>query len=474
MESAASEGRRARMRRLRIRTAAGYALVLAALVLPSALALGNAFRGAMRREHVAASYTLAAARAERLRTLGLAVGLDVRALIIRDEPARLSRLQEIKADFERAIVDLRAQAGPDGASLLARIDEAARRYEQTAIRVLALPPSERDDAFEAELIPRMQDLHDGLDAYVHFKHDLIAPAAASADARVKRGLEISIAAFVLALALSLMLAVLAARRLEDDYRREQSLAETAERALAVRDEVLAVVAHDLRSPLSAIALKAGTLRRNPQTANALKQATAIESIAMRMEQLVRMLLDAAKMEAGRLQIEPTDFQAMPAVRETLDQFTAQAEAKGIQLQVEAGPAESDATLRADRDRLVEALSNLVDNAIRFTPPAGRISVELRSEGEVLLFAVTDDGPGIASQHLPHVFERFWKAESRGKRGSGLGLYIAKAIVEAHGGRIWADNARGRGACFSFTLPLAPAVGGPMRPAALAQESHATT
>lgn len=474
MESAASEGRRARIRRLRVRTAAGYMLVVAALVIPSGLVVVSAFRAALRRDHVAASYTLAAARAERLRTLGLEVGLDARALIIRDEPARLSRFHEIKARFDRALIDLRTQAGPEGTALLTRIEEAAQRYEQTAIHVLALPVAERDDAFEAELIPRMQDLHGGLDAYVRFKHDLIAPAAASADARFKRALEISTAAFVLAVALSLTLAVLVARRLEDDYRREQVLADTAERALAARDEVLAVVAHDLRSPLSAIVLKAGAVRRDPQTANALKQAAAIESVAVRMEQLVRMLLDAAKMEAGRFQIERTDFQAMPVVRETLDQFAAAAAAKEIELQVEAGPTENDVVLRADRDRVVETLSNLVENAIRFTPRGGRITVELRTESDRLTLAVTDDGRGIAPEHLPHVFERFWKAEAHGKRGSGLGLYIAKGIVDAHGGRIWVDNARGRGARFSFTLPLAPVAGASLHPNSGAQQSRATT
>ncbi|HVV17246.1 MAG TPA: HAMP domain-containing sensor histidine kinase [Polyangia bacterium] len=473
MELGGADGRRERMRRRRARAGAGYALVLATLVIPSGLAVGNAFRAAKERDHVAASFTLAAARAERLRTLGLEVGLDVRALIIRDEPARRTRFGETKDDFDRAVSDLRAQARPEGESLLMRIDQAALRYEDAVVGVLALPAPERDDAFEAKIIPRMNELRARLDAFVRFAHGLIAPAAATADARFRRALEVSLSAFVLAIAISLGLAVRAARRLERDYRREQSFAETAERALAGRDEVLAVVAHDLRSPVSAIALKAGALRRNPLTANVVKQATAIEAIAMRMEQLVRMLLDAAKMEVGQFQIAPTDFQAMPAVREALDQFTPHAEAKAIQLEVDAEPRGRDLIVRADRDRVIEVLSNLIDNAIRFTRRTGRISVELRKEGEVLVVAVSDDGPGIAPEHLPHLFERFWKAESDGKRGAGLGLYIAKEIVEAHGGRIWAENLPGRGGRISFCLPLASGGEDPGRSPAAAQAAPAT-
>jgi signal transduction histidine kinase len=453
--------------------AGGYALVLATLIIPTALAVANAVRAAEQRDHVVAEYTLAEARAERLRTLGLELGLDVRALVIREDPAALARFQTLKGEFDQAIVNLRPHARPQGLSQLAQIARLSERYETAALRVLALPRERREEAFENELVPHMQDLKEELDVYVQYKRDLIAPAGANADAHFRRAVQISAAALVAAVAISIILAFLTARRLDRDYRREQATADRAERALGERDEILAIVAHDLRSPLSAIALKAGSLRRNPRADNILKQGEAIEAVALRMEQLVRMLLDAASMEAGRFKVEPLDFAVAPVVRETLDQFGAQADAKGVHLELASNPDEAELAVRADRDRVVQVLSNLVDNAIRFTRPGGRISVALEARGDVLLVAVADDGPGIAPENLSRVFERFWKAEPGGKRGAGLGLYIAKAIVEAHGGRIWADNAPGRGGRFSFTLPRAPVGARPTPPSPPAAHAHAT-
>ena len=318
----------------------------------------------------------------------------------------------------------------------------------------------------------MNQLRDRLDAYVQYRGGLIEPARRRADAQFRRALRISSAAFLLAIGLSALLATLTARALERDYRREQETAARAERALATRDEVLAVVAHDLRSPLSAIAMKAGILRRKPQGDKAVTQAESIERIAMRMEYLVRMLLDVASMDAGRFRIEPADVDGAPLVRETLDQFAAQAESKSIRLQSQPTPIEADLKVRADRDRIVEVLSNLIDNAIKFAPRAGRVTVTLRSDDDAVFFAVNDDGPGIAPENLPHVFDRFWKAEAGGKRGTGLGLFIAKGIVEAHGGRIWADSSPGHGGTFSFTLPRAPVTDQRMTQSASPEGPHA--
>ena len=122
------------------------------------------------------------------------------------------------------------------------------------------------------------------------------------------------------------------------------------------------------------------------------------------------------------------------LRETLDLFASQADSKAIRLEAVVDGGTSDLTVHADRDRVIQALSNLIDNAIKFSSPDGHVTVSLHAEEGEVVFSVKDDGPGIAAGHLPHIFDRFWKAEQGGKRGTGLGLYIVKGIVEAHGGR----------------------------------------
>ena len=127
-----------------------------------------------------------------------------------------------------------------------------------------------------------------------------------------------------------------------------------------------------------------------------------------------------------------------------------AEAKGVVLREEAEPGVS---VLVDRERIFQVLSNLVGNAIKFTPGGGRIALRASSEQGHALFAVTDTGPGLAPEQMSEVFNRYWQASKTGREGTGLGLYIAKGIVEAHGGRIWAERSEEGGAALKFTLPL---------------------
>jgi signal transduction histidine kinase len=140
------------------------------------------------------------------------------------------------------------------------------------------------------------------------------------------------------------------------------------------------------------------------------------------------------------------------IAETIDTFNPAASERNIRLEQDVAPRDLEA--RADRERLVQVLSNLVGNALKFTPDGGAIRVSARKEGRRVRFEVRDTGPGIAPDHLPHLFDRYWKADVRGARGAGLGLYIAKGIVEAHGGRIWVESQPGKGSSFQFEL-LAP-------------------
>jgi PAS domain S-box-containing protein len=228
------------------------------------------------------------------------------------------------------------------------------------------------------------------------------------------------------------------------------LYEAAQRATQARDEVLGVVAHDLRNPLGTILLQAGLLRRGEADPERRKPAEAIERATVRMNRLIQDLLDVARTEAGKLAIECNRIPVAQVVLDSIETQMAFAAAASLELEVDLGPDLPD--VWADRDRVLQVFENLVGNAIKFTGPGGRIGVgAVPRDGEVL-FWVSDTGPGIAPDDVPRVFDRFWQARKAERRGAGLGLPIVKGIVGAHGGRVWLESTPGRGSTFFFTIP----------------------
>lgn len=223
----------------------------------------------------------------------------------------------------------------------------------------------------------------------------------------------------------------------------------AQDAVRHRDELLAVVSHDLRNPLSTIvargeAMLAGTrMPGNPE---------AIVRAARRMQRLTDDLVDAAAIDVGRLSIERRRCSPVGLVGEVIDMLRPLAEKKRIGLEVVPPPG--DLFVLGDQGRIIQVLENLVGNAIKFTPNGGSVTVRSESDGAHLRVAVRDTGPGIAPEHIAHLFERFWRVKTRWD-GVGLGLYIAKGIVEAHGGDIGVTSTIGGGSTFFFTLPIAP-------------------
>ncbi|HWO17492.1 MAG TPA: PAS domain S-box protein [Kofleriaceae bacterium] len=232
------------------------------------------------------------------------------------------------------------------------------------------------------------------------------------------------------------------------------LYDTAQRAIRTRDEVLGIVAHDLRGPLGTIQLYAESLRELPaEPAHHRRPAEVIERCAKRMNRLIQDLLDVTQMEAGRLSVEHARVAAGELVDDIVEAHRPLAAAASLELHIDAARDLPD--VWADRDRLQQVFENLIGNAIKFSGPGHAIRVGAAPrEGEVL-FWVADSGGGIASEDLPRVFDRFWQARRAGRHGAGLGLPIVKGIVEAHGGRIWVESAPGLGSTFFFAIPAAP-------------------
>jgi PAS domain S-box-containing protein len=233
----------------------------------------------------------------------------------------------------------------------------------------------------------------------------------------------------------------------------------AQQASRARHDLLHVVSHDLRNSLNALLLNLDVLlAETPEHERRTRSRPQLESIqrsAHQMERLVRDLLDVENLETGHFAVHPGVVDAAELVGETIELLQPVAAEKDLTLESDAA---SDLPLmRADPTRLQQVLVNLVSNAIKFTPPGGRVVVSVRldpaEEGMVRL-AVTDTGIGIREEDIPHVFDRYWQGDhSRASgRGAGLGLAIARGIVEAHGGRIWIRSGESRGSTFLFTLP----------------------
>jgi signal transduction histidine kinase len=225
-------------------------------------------------------------------------------------------------------------------------------------------------------------------------------------------------------------------------------------ALANRDNFLGLVSHDLRNLLGGIVMSAELLSarapKNEDGAQTLMTTSRIQRYAARMNRLIGDLIDVASIDAGKLSVTSVPGDAATLIAEAVDTFQASASAKGLSLQTEI--VEGPLLAEFDHDRMLQVLANTIANAIKFTSGGGSIRVRGECAGDELRFSISDTGSGIPGNMLEAIFERFWQGGKDDRRGVGLGLYISRYIVEAHGGKIWAESTLGEGSRLCFTLP----------------------
>jgi two-component system phosphate regulon sensor histidine kinase PhoR len=222
----------------------------------------------------------------------------------------------------------------------------------------------------------------------------------------------------------------------------------------MRRELIGNISHELRTPLAGIkamleTLKEGAIEDKQAAADFLSR---IEGEADRMTQMVSEITELSRIETGRAELRMTPLNLKLLVEEVAAQLNPLAQRHQVTITTDL--ATDLPAGRGDKDRIRQALVNLVHNAIKFNHPGGSVTMSTNASGEFVIVSVSDTGVGIPEEELPHVFERFYKADrARTRGGSGLGLAIAKHIVQAHGGSIWAQSEEGQGSTFSFSLPI---------------------
>jgi signal transduction histidine kinase len=226
----------------------------------------------------------------------------------------------------------------------------------------------------------------------------------------------------------------------------------AMRALQARDRILGIVAHDLRNPLNTIIMSAGLMKDVHLSKEQQRhQIEVILSSGSRMNRLIQDLLDVARVEGEQLKLRPELQAPSELVREAVELNVARAATRSIDLRI--GPCDRHVQISADRDRLLQVLSNLIDNAVKFSPEGCTVEVRAETMEPAMRFSVIDTGAGIPADDIAHLFESFWQGTRKSIEGAGLGLAISRGIVEAHGGEIGVDSTPGSGSTFFFTIPL---------------------
>lgn len=226
----------------------------------------------------------------------------------------------------------------------------------------------------------------------------------------------------------------------------------AQEATRERERVLTVVAHDLRTPLNLIKMSAQLIAEEPEAPENQQLLERMQGAVESMNLLIGGLLEISKIESGRMKLNPVELSGQTLLEDAVAMLAPLARRHSSQLVLRKVP--EPLFVRADYERVLRVFSNLIVNAIKFSPDGGEVAVASEPHDEMMRFSVTDVGLGISVSDQERLFEQFWQADEADRRGAGLGLAIARAIVQAYGGSIGVESEPGKGSTFYFDLPLA--------------------
>ncbi|MEW6056254.1 MAG: ATP-binding protein [Bdellovibrionota bacterium] len=377
----------------------------------------------------------------------------IRGYLITRDGTYLADLKVAKDQAQATLENLiKRERDPKSVSLLSQIFEKRKAHEHL-FQDLVKSRSTKNQAslrkvYEEKLMPEFDDLDQALSRFTDGKEILLAQnlqlSIESADSAIRMIIFIASAALILAIAIAFLLT----RTLNRMHR-------NLEKAVVARDDLLAMVSHDLKNPLSAIMMSVSFIQKHlPDTERSKLIKSSVETIGRaseRMHRLISDLLDLARIEANAIPLELKPQDPRTLVGEALDLLKNHAMQKLVRIKLDYD--NDSAPLICDRERVLQVLSNLIGNAIKFSPEGQFITIRIQSNPREVIFSIADQGPGISGGQASQVFKRYWQSKSTtAHQGHGLGLFIANAMVVAHGGRIWFESGPGRGSTFSFTIP----------------------
>lgn len=446
--------------RFKVLAAIGFASVIALSSFALVAALAVERSATDDSERIMAEYRHGVGAARQLELGAERLVAAARGYLLTTDPSFEGALEAARQEFEVHVRALEQHLrSPGQEHFLYLIHQATNGYRSALARLTpdrtgALDRAEMSRVFEELLVPRRQALTRAIQDLVDAREAGLASGQARVRARSARAERRVIGIGLLAPLLALFLAFVVSRRLNHLYAMQRAAASRAENAVSRRDELLGIVAHDLRSPLNVIALRANLLREDARDEKVRESSAAITRTVARMDHLISSLLDSAAIESGQLRVVKDDCAIADLVAQVVELFEPMATQKGIRFQVRM--CDEEVHISADRERIVQVLSNLLSNAIRLAGSGDRVELQVTSADGRVRFDVCDTGPGIPVELRPRIFERYYRGDGPG-RGVGLGLYIAKAIVTSHGGDIQVATETGKGTIFRVQLPVRQSV-----------------
>jgi signal transduction histidine kinase len=432
--------------RFRSQLVVGHTALLFATLLTGSIAVVALHLTSTRLENVTRELADDMFTIERLHVQAELLVASSRGYLHTGDARSLTRLDEAARSVDDSLTALRHRA--DLTADVDRIESAARTY----VRQARAAAEARTPLFEESLAPARARFEEAIDRFARREQSDFDKESRAARAFAQRTEGLVAATTVLGVLLGVVLAWISIRKLNAQYAREREATAVARRAAAARDDLLAIVSHDLRTPLATITMGTSMLDESTEEPRPRKHIRAISNAAQRMQHLIDELLDVAKLESGTFELRREPCDARSLIEATVSLFQARAIDAQIDLVVDA---DGIAPVVADRERVLQVLSNLVANAFKFTRAGGTITITARPTGPTgdrVRFEVQDTGVGIPEDQQAHLFERYWQGTRLAPGGVGLGLYICKQLVEAHHGQIGVDSRPGEGATFWFTLP----------------------
>lgn len=379
--------------------------------------------------------------------------------VLSGEDEILKSFENNRRDFTSVLAKLKSMPGdPQETKLLDDIFVAEKKLHEEGVKGIAMSKSGVSPEKVNEYFKNIRTLRSGPNL-PQLLENLVATKmrdfenAKKEDAELSRKIIFFLAlASIVCIAFAGLISALFIKVVREKKKTEEKDAFVSQ----ARKEIVDTVSHDLKNPLSSIRLGLQYVEKKlskspcPEDFEISKGLTIIFRSVDKMEKLICDLLDHTKLEAGRLVLEPVECDLAKFTKEVIEQFRPIAQSKNIQITSELD--ECGKTITCDQGRVEQVISNIVGNALKFTPNGGQIHIMMKYEGENAIFSIHDTGDGMSHDQLEHVFDRYWQVKDTSAQGTGLGLAIAKIVVETHHGKIWAESEPGKGSTFHFSLP----------------------